>query len=350
MVIAFARLLLAALVAAALLPSCYVLDQAAPYLEHRFGAVPLEEALTGAESTPAERRFYARLRDIRRFASESLGLELGKSYTRYYALERDYLVAVVQAAPRFSVDPYQFRYPLLGELPYRGYYDAEDAAVMAERLRARGLDVYVRRVDAFSSLGVFSDPLFSFAIGYTDARLAELLIHEQVHATLFVKRAPEFNEQLATFVGREGARQYIRSRYGESSATYRRLMNERADSEQFRADMAALTDSLERLYATSRSANALLSWKRRYIEGFQERFAKDYAQRYQTERYRGVASMEINNAFLSLFRIYETEEPIFRRLLERPGSLEAMMQRLRALDRSGELSEQPWKAVRDELR
>jgi hypothetical protein len=60
--------------------------------------------------------------------------------------------------------------------------------------------------------------------------------------------------------------------------------------------------------------------------------------------------MEINNAFLSLFRIYETEEPIFRRLLERSGGLEAMMQRLRALDRSGELSEQPWKAVRDELR
>jgi predicted aminopeptidase len=350
MVIAFARLLLAALVAGALLPSCYVLEQAGPYLEHRFGAVALEEALTGAKSTPAERRFYGRVQDIRRFASQALGLELGTSYTRYYALERDYLVAVVQAAPRFSVEPYQFRYPLLGELPYRGYYDPDDAAGMEKRLRARGLDVYVRRVDAFSSLGVFSDPLFSFAIGYSDARLAELLIHEQVHATLFVRRAPDFNEQLATFVGREGARQYIRSRYGESSGAYRRLMEERADSERFRKDMAALTDSLERLYATSRSAKALLDWKGRYIEAFQGRFAGEYARRYRTERYRGVASMEINNAFLSLFRIYETEEPIFRRLLERSGSLEAMMDRLRALHRSGELSQEPRQAVRDELR
>jgi predicted aminopeptidase len=86
-------------------------------------------------------------------------------------------------------------------MPYQGFYERNDAEAEAKRLKALGYDVIVRKVDNFSTLGFFKDPVYSFLTSYSPGEIANLIIHEQAHATLFVKGQSDFNEEFATFVG-----------------------------------------------------------------------------------------------------------------------------------------------------
>jgi predicted aminopeptidase len=54
-------------------------------------------------------------------------------------------------------------------------------------------------------LGWFTDPILSKMLMRSEGDLANLIIHEMSHATIFVKDSIEFNENLATFIGDRGA-------------------------------------------------------------------------------------------------------------------------------------------------
>ncbi len=329
-----------------LLTSCYVIQQAGPFLSHHLCARPIDKLLADNRTDPATVTFLDRVEDIRNFARTELGLEESDNYTKFYPLDRDYLAAVVQAAPEFSVEPYMFRYPVFGKLPYRGFYSLKLAKREAEKLTKQGLDVFIRPVDAFSSLGFFSDPLFSFMIDYSASRLADLIIHEETHATLFIKGESDFNEKLATFVGREGAREYVISRFGESSDEYADMTTSGHDSEQYTRDLFELAQSLTEVYALDISPEEKRAMKADTIEQFRHEFAENYDERYEEEGYRDAADMDINNAYLSLFRIYEEQDGRLQRLFVQSGGIQEMMSRLKAgLEASGA---KPWDVV-DEL-
>ncbi len=326
-----------------LLSSCYVLRQAYPFLSHRIAAKSNTRLLESDETDTGIVTFLKLAEDIRAFASYKLGLEDTKNYTKFYELDAEYLAAVVQAAPEFSIDPYLFKYPVLGKLPYRGYYNPELAKRESEKLKEQGLDVIIRPVDAFSSLGYFRDPLYSFMIDYSSSRLAELIIHEQTHATIFIKGESDFNEKLATVVGREGARQYVMVRFGQASEKYIDMIAARRDSEQFTRDMFGLGRKLSSVYSRDISDEEKRALKARIIKQFQLEFAEQYQEHYSTDAYREAANMELNNAYLSLFRLYEEPDGRIQRLLEKTGSIKEMIELLQTkLDKT---KDSPWTVV-----
>ncbi|MDR1100277.1 MAG: aminopeptidase, partial [Treponema sp.] len=216
--------LLPALMAAALIlggsaffSGCYTLTQGTAMLGYLARAVPLESLLEDGDSafgSAAEenRRFVELVHDIRRFAIDELGLAASENYTTYVAIDRDYLAAVVSASAADSFDRHEWWFPVVGSVPYKGFFSAAGARKERVKLEKRGLDVWVRGVDAFSTLGWFQDPLYSYMRSYPPDRLADLLIHESVHATVFLKGHVQFNEELAEFIGSEGARLYMESR------------------------------------------------------------------------------------------------------------------------------------------
>jgi predicted aminopeptidase len=329
MQLGIAMMLVALLMLWSLFPTLrYLLQQAGPFLKHHIAAVSTERILKAPDTSSRTRAFLRQVRDVRAFAVNELGLSDSSNYTSYYRLERDFLAAVIQAAPEFSLEPYMFRYPLFGAMPYKGYYEVQAAKAEAQRLEQRGLDVYVRKVDAFSSLGFFSDPLFSFMEDYSPDRLAELIIHEQTHATLFIKDHSTFNEQLATFVARKGTERYIAETYGRDSGEYRSMERRRHDAELFRTDMAGLASKLQELYGSGVGEAQMRRGKRRILRAFQTSFSRNYDSRYQTDNYAGIAEMRLNNAFLSLFRLYEPQSELFEMLYTRAGTIEAMMAHL----------------------
>jgi predicted aminopeptidase len=253
-----------------------------------------------------------------------LGLKESKNYTKYVEIDRDYLAAVVSACAGDSFTRHEWHFPVVGSVPYKGFFDLQDARKEAARLKKDDLDVWVRGVDAFSTLGWFKDPLYSYMKKYPVHQLADLIIHELLHATVFIKGHVQFNEQLAEFVGTEGARLYVASRFGEDSPEYRAIDEGAADSAAFREYIHALIAELETLYAdTSVDREAKLAEKARIIKASQERFDAEYNQRFTSENHRGFSTLPVNNAYLDLYRLYYEGDSFFADLYRETCASEA---------------------------
>jgi len=288
-------------------------------------AVPLESLLEpgdgGNELSEIEknRRFIELVADIRRFAIEELGLKTSKNYTRYVNIDRDYLAAVVSATAADSFTRYEWKYPVVGRMPYKGFFDIEDAIKERAKLERKGLDVWLRRVDAFSTLGWFRDPLFSYMRDYSPDRLAGLIIHESMHATVFLKGQAQFNEELAEFVGSEGARLYMKTRFGVDPGQYAAMIAAEEENRHYVDFIRELAAELESLYESGKSREEKLSEKERVIKATQARFENEYESRFNSENYRGFSTMNINNAYLELYRLYYAEDDYIAGLYKGSG-------------------------------
>jgi len=301
--------------------ACYTLKQGLAMLSLFNKAVPLEKLET--DGSAADKLFVERVRDIKNFATE-LGLKQTKNYTSYIAIDRNYLVAVVQACANDSFNTYYWHYPIVGKLPYKGFFNAKDAKKEAEKLKRKNLDVLVRPVDAFSTLGFFKDPLYSFMKDYSPYRLADLIIHESTHATIFIRGNADYNEELAEFIGTEGGRLYIESRFGKDSKEYADMLASEEDSDAFINSIKSLTAELDAFYkkaaADNMSKDDILAQKEKIISDFQKKFAADYASTFRSDHYKSFSTMHINNAYLSLYMLYHGNKYNFRQLYLECGS------------------------------
>src|SRR6185503_6251921 len=97
---------------------------------------------------------------------------------------------------------------VVGRLEYRGYFDERAARREGDRLAARGFDVHVGGVAAYSTLGWFHDPVLNTFLFDEDVELAELLFHELAHQKLFIAGDTDFNEAFATAVAEEGVERW----------------------------------------------------------------------------------------------------------------------------------------------
>ena len=291
----------------------YLWKQGGYLLRDSLGAQDIAVLLKDPHTPPDERSFLLTVQGIKRFAVDHIGLADNANFTKFKKIDRNYLVEVVQASDSLSFTPYQWSYPFLGKLPYRGYYVPADAKAEAERLKKMGYDVIVRKVDAFSTLGMLKDPVYSFMERYDLFDLASTIIHEQTHATVFLKNQDQFNEELATFVGDTGALEYLESTYGQESPEYRQAVGEQADNKLFLQFLKALTNALKEVYASPLSREEKLARKREVIADYQAIYRRDYLPRYRTAAYRASADLPLNNAYLMLFNLYTDQIPLLTR-------------------------------------
>src|SRR6202048_2482721 len=59
----------------------------------------------------------------RQYAKDSLRLRTKDSFTTYSRLDHDTLVLLVSAAYRETLKPYTWWFPIVGRVPYKGYFD-----------------------------------------------------------------------------------------------------------------------------------------------------------------------------------------------------------------------------------
>ena len=329
------------------LSSCYVTEQGFHYLSLRSRAVPVDKALADPHTSPAVRTFLERVRRIKAFAVSQFGLKQTKNYTSIVTLDSDRLATVVSACAPLAFDTYEWSYPLVGKLPYRGYFDPKEAAAEAKRLRKKGLDVITRSVDAFSTLGWLSDPLFSFMASYSEADVADTIIHEMTHATIWSHGHDRFNEELATFIGGEGSLIYLASVHGPGSSEEKKAREERADEDAFAAWLRGTAAELQTVYTSSLPPAEKLARKVRIIA--QRAIAyKSYATIFHDEGYRNFPMEKINNAYLDLYRLYEGEPELYRDYYEKicGSSLSIFVRKVGRIVKAGG---DPKEAMRREL-
>ena len=173
---------------------------------------PIAELVSNVTTPAALRAKFALVLAARTFARDSLGLETGQSFTTYSASDRDTLVLVLSGAYRDKLVPYTWWFPIVGRVPYKGYFDFPEAKRQLADLTARGFDARLGGASAFSTLGWFNDPLLPTTLRADSLNLANTVIHELTHNTYYAPGGAVFNESFANFVGSRGAERFFRSR------------------------------------------------------------------------------------------------------------------------------------------
>lgn len=199
---------------------------------------------------PEQRAKIVLVRDAAAFGRDRVGLKAGRSFTTYYDTGGRPVSYVVSACPKDKLEPVTWWFPIAGRVPYKGYFKLEDARAEKARLEARGLDVSLDGVAAYSTLGWFADPLFSSLLAWPDFRLAELTIHELVHGTVYSKRDGDFNEGLASFIGGEAALRFLKERDGPEAPSVREAEALRDDDRRVEVLLRGVQAKLKELYAS----------------------------------------------------------------------------------------------------
>jgi predicted aminopeptidase len=266
-------------------------------------------------STDAALRQTLRLVLQSRDYAARLGLQAKETYTSYADVGRDTLLLVLQAAPRDCICPHTWKYPIVGRIPYKGFFDSRAARREATRLEAKGYDIYLRPAGAFSTLGWFEDPLLSTALTRDSVELAATVFHEIAHNTLYVKSATPFNESFAQLVGYKSAEAFFRE--GGDSTNAERAADRWHDEMVLGTYYSALVRRLDSLYAQRPDSAALEAgrqeaavWARSELTGPVARQLRTYPVDRLTER-------PINNARLIGARIYRTRLDLFDRWFAR---------------------------------
>ncbi len=282
----------------------------------------------------------------RAFAEDSVGLRAGESFTTYSQLRSDTLVLVLSGAYRDRLERYTWWFPIVGRVPYKGFFDVDAARQASSDLERRGFDVYLRPASAFSTLGFFNDPLLSTTLRQDSIDLANTVIHEIVHSTYFARGEAVFNESFANFVGARGVAWFFRSRGRPDAA---------AQAEARWADQKILARFWATLHRTLDSAfnanpgpalrETRLAIRDTVFLNGRRQLVQDVGPQLQAIDRRTLERARFDNAALLARRIYLTELDLFDAVYDRERrDLHATVRRVIELAKSDD--DDPYEAVR----
>ena len=277
---------------------------------------PIAKLVRDSSTDPVLRQTLGLVLLTRDYAAQ-LGLEAKETYTTYTDVGRDTLLLVLQAAPKDCICPYTWKYPIVGRIPYKGFFDSRAARREANRFTAKGYDVYLRPSGAFSTLGWFEDPLLSTAISGDSVELAATVFHEIAHNTLYVKSATPFNESFAQLIGYRSAEAFFRDRGDSTNA--RHAANRWHDEIVLGDYYSALVRRLDSVYSQRPDSVALEAGRQDAAAWARAQLMGPVGQRFRSFRVGRLAERPINNAQLIGSRIYRTRLDLFDRWFERHG-------------------------------
>lgn len=281
--------------------------------------VPMDEALKDPNLSPEEKRKLLLAQEVRQFAETELHLVTSKNYSSYVKLERPYVTYVVSAAPKWELKHHEWSYPLVGKMPYKGYFNEADAKTEELELQKQNLDTFMRGVSAYSTLGWFNDPLLSSMLRYQDFDLVNTIIHETVHATLYIKNSADFNERLANFLGMKGAELFYLKKEGPDSPTLKWVKNDNEDDKRFSEFISGELKNLSSWYKTLPETNRTEAVREEQFHAIQIRFEKDLMPQMKTESYKKFKDLKLNNARLLIYKTYMQDLSDFDKLYESVG-------------------------------
>ena len=281
---------------------------------------PIARMVADPETDPETRDKLRLVLEARAFANDSLGLAAGKSYTLFSRVESDTLALVLSAAHKDRFQAYTWWFPIVGRVPYKGFFEEEDAFAEARKLEARGLDTYVRPTSAFSTLGYFTDPLLSTLLRYDSVSLANTVVHEILHNEIYLGGEAMWNESFANFVGARGAIQFFCGREGETGPHCVRARAEWEDDQLFGQFMTGLVAKLEELYARrDLSPEAMLAERERIFAEAKRSFRDELQPRLKVSTFGSFLTTPLNNATLISRRLYYGRLELFEEVLRSRG-------------------------------
>ena len=294
---------------------------------------PLAEVILAPETDERTRGKLTLAREAREFAIQALKLDVGDSYTTYTELERDTLAMVLSAAYQDRLASRTWWFPIVGRVPYRGFFDLEDAREEQRKLEDEGFDTLLRPTSAFSTLGWFSDPLLSTVVRYDEVELVTTIFHELSHNDLFVPGQVRFNESFATWVGRTAAIEFFCTRPGGGPDTVwcNRARDRWHDMQLFSRFIDGLVEELEDVYGDSvTTRESKLARRQAVFERHLRHLREEVRPRFLSLAFAGFDAVPLNNAILLSRMLYYHRLPDFEaHLAAGGGALQAAIQSLK---------------------
>jgi predicted aminopeptidase len=256
---------------------------------------PIQDMLQRADLDADTRTKLKLVLAVRTFAADALHLKVDGSFASFARVDPDEVVYVVSAAYRTRLEPYTWWFPIVGRVPYKGFFSKSSAEAEAADLERDGYDTYTRPSAAFSTLGWFADPLLSNLLRYDRVTLANIIIHELLHNTIYVAGHADFDESLANFVGARGATLFFAARH-EASALQQATASW-DDTLLFSDFLGPFTTHLRQMYASGIDP----SERERVFSEAQEEFRR---LPWRTTLYADFGTQRLNNAVILQYLMY----------------------------------------------
>ena len=280
---------------------------------------PIAQLVADRRTDPVMRRKLAIVLAARQYAKDSIRLRTKDSFTSYSKLDHDTLVLVLSAAYRDRLEAYTWWFPIVGRVPYKGFFDFDAARTAAKSFRDDGFDVALRPSAAFSTLGFFNDPLTSTTLAIDSLDLANTVIHETTHNTFYAAGQAAFNESFASFVGARGAAAFFRSRgQPEAAAKIDAEWEDEKVLGAFWTRLAASLDSAYKAHPDSREAR-IVARDTVYLDA-RRALVSDIGPQLRTIGPFYVQRVPLDNASLLARRVYAKNLDLFDMVYRREGS------------------------------
>jgi predicted aminopeptidase len=305
---------------------------------------PISAIIDDSTTPPAVRQKLRLVLAARSFGADSIHLEARQSFTTFSQLKSDTLVLVLSGAYRDQLKPKTWWFPIVGRVPYKGFFDVDMAKRAEKQLEDEGFDVYLRPASAFSTLGWFNDPLVSTTLRSDSIDLANTVIHEITHNTYYAPGGADFNESFANFVGARGAAWFFRSRAspGAAEEAEARWSDEKLMA-GFWAQLYTSVDSAFNAHPDDRSARIAASDT--IYRAARQTLVHDLGRKLRTIGPYALERIRLDNGALLAHRVYLTDVDVFDTLWEKEGhNLPATVARIIELAKTD--SKHPFDAVR----
>ena len=319
-------------------PGCrlsYILHAAAGQYRLLHDSVLIEEALKSDSLESGQKELLRLVASIKEFGEKGLGLKKTRNYHTVYLKSPQSPIYTVSASPKDQLVMVTWWFPVVGNMPYLGFFDLKEADKEKNRLIAKRLDVSVGVAEAYSTLGWFKDPVTLNLLTGSTVDLTETILHEMTHTTLYVKDQGEFNEGLANLVGKVSALSFMKRSYGPSHPFTIEAKKNLEDARLFSTYLNSLFYKLEAIYDSYKSYQEKLNQREKIFKTSLKEFSR-IKDRLQTERYKCFGESGLNNAYLLSVGLYNRHFHLFESLLTEKGdSVREMLVYLKKIAEEG---------------
>ena len=267
-----------------------------------FQSVPIQEILENEEVDDKTKEKIHFIQEVKRFGEERLGLRRTNSYSKFFEIKGPVLY-VITASEKDRLQLYHWNFPIIGRVTYKSFFTRDGALKEKAWLEQKGLDTLIQRAGTYSTLGWLRDPIFSTMLKWNEAALANLILHEMAHATVYFKGQTDFNEQMATFIGNRGAIDFLTEKYGSGSKEVIEAIHAQEDDLIFSRWIDQAYQRLSKLYAEGISRDEKLRGREEVFQSIKEEF-KEIKGQLKTDCYKDFEKVELNNAVLLAYHRY----------------------------------------------
>jgi predicted aminopeptidase len=303
-----------------------------------------ERALQDPRIDDETKRKIRLVQEVKKFTQNAMAMKKTANYDSFVLLDDRYVVYAITASYKDRLEPYLWSFPIVGKVPYKGFFKKSDAEDEKQDLEKQNLDVMQRGVSAYSTLGWFSDPLLSSMTASDDDWLVETIIHELTHVQVYIKSNADFNEQLATFVGGKGMEQFYTQKQGATSPVIQKAKMSAEDSRTFSKFIAQELKNLEEFYAENKNSPTLIDDREKQFTKIKADFEQLCKPKLKTENHKYFGQQKLNNAVLIGYKTYYQDLNAFEKAYEKVhGDWNAFMKFFDSIKGSKD----PWKDLKE---